>query len=81
MRAYILWESHEVNFRAELLSFDTLMVQRPTWSFNQKFHREFFVSRVWGAPSPIIPQRRHAARESRRILLVPASAARVAGLL
>ncbi|KAI1786194.1 hypothetical protein LXA43DRAFT_1111471 [Ganoderma leucocontextum] len=54
VRAYILWETHEVNFRAELLCLDTLIVQRPTWSFGQKLQREFFVSRVWGPPSSIL---------------------------
>ncbi|KAI1796665.1 hypothetical protein LXA43DRAFT_1089747 [Ganoderma leucocontextum] len=54
VRAYILWETHEVNFRAELLCLDTLMMQKPTWSFSQKLQREFFVSRVWGPPSSIM---------------------------
>ena len=51
VRAYILWETHEVNFRAELLCLDMLMMQQPRWSFRQKLEREFFVSRVWGPPS------------------------------
>ena len=33
VRSYLLWETHEVNFRAELLCLDTLMVQKPSWTF------------------------------------------------
>ena len=54
VRLYLLWETHEVNFRAELLCLDTLMVQKPSWTFAQRIHREFFVSRVWGPPSSIM---------------------------
>ena len=54
VRSYLLWETHEVNFRSELLCLDTLIVQKPSWTFGQRIHREFFVSRVWGPPSSIM---------------------------
>ncbi|KAI1788106.1 hypothetical protein LXA43DRAFT_975013 [Ganoderma leucocontextum] len=54
VRLHLLWETHEVNFRAELLCLDTLMVQKPTWTYGHKLHREFVVSRVWGPPLSIM---------------------------
>ncbi|KAI1782415.1 hypothetical protein LXA43DRAFT_1104101 [Ganoderma leucocontextum] len=54
LRSRLLWESHEVNFRAELLTLDALMVQKPSWSFNNRLERESLVSTVWGPPASIM---------------------------
>ncbi|KAI1786183.1 hypothetical protein LXA43DRAFT_1065274 [Ganoderma leucocontextum] len=54
VRSRILWEAHEVNFRAELLSLDAAMVGTASWSFDFRLERETLVSTVWGPPSSIV---------------------------
>ena len=55
LRSYILWETHEVNFRAELLCLDTLMLEKRnpcyTSRISSRIEREFLVSKVWGSTS------------------------------
>ncbi|KAI1785016.1 hypothetical protein LXA43DRAFT_900642 [Ganoderma leucocontextum] len=51
IRTSLLWESHEVNFRAELLALDTLLVQKKEWMEIDRWEREMLVSGVWGPPS------------------------------
>ncbi|KAI1783819.1 hypothetical protein LXA43DRAFT_1102080 [Ganoderma leucocontextum] len=51
IRASLLWESHEVNFRAELLALDTLLVPQKNWMEIHRWEREMVVSGVWGPPS------------------------------
>ena len=47
----LLWEVHEVNFRAELLALDTLLVHKDAWMEIDRWEREMLVSGVWGLPS------------------------------
>ena len=54
VRNRVLWECHQVNFRAELLALDTQLVQKASWTFRLRLEREFFVSQVWGPPSSIM---------------------------
>ena len=51
IRASLLWESHEVNFRAELLALDSLLVPSDKWMEIHRWEREMVVSGVWGPPS------------------------------
>ena len=51
IRASLLWESHEVNFRAELLALDSLLVPSKDWLEIHRWEREMVVSGVWGPPS------------------------------
>ena len=51
IRASLLWESHEVNFRAELLALDSLLVPSSDWMEIHRWEREMVVSGVWGLPS------------------------------
>ncbi|KAH9849134.1 hypothetical protein C2E23DRAFT_870840 [Lenzites betulinus] len=56
----LVWESHEINWRCELLALDALEVGSKHWSEMERWTRETDVSRVWGphtsgidiAPSP-----------------------------
>lgn len=50
IRGLLLWESHEVNFRCELLALDTALVQQKDWSQIDRWGREAVVSGVWGDP-------------------------------
>ncbi|PIL28190.1 hypothetical protein GSI_09727 [Ganoderma sinense ZZ0214-1] len=51
VRLALLWESHEINFRAELLALDSLLVQKESWDEIHRWERELSVSQVWGPPS------------------------------
>ncbi|EJF59526.1 hypothetical protein DICSQDRAFT_171926 [Dichomitus squalens LYAD-421 SS1] len=51
IRADLLWESHEVNFRAELLALDTLRVQKKDWMEINRWERKMLVSGVGGSSS------------------------------
>ncbi|TBU21336.1 hypothetical protein BD311DRAFT_678629, partial [Dichomitus squalens] len=51
IRATLLWEAHEVNFRAELIALDTLLVHKVDWMEIHRWEREMLVSGVWGPPS------------------------------
>ncbi|KAJ8474353.1 hypothetical protein ONZ51_g7277 [Trametes cubensis] len=51
IRQRLLWESHETNFRCELMALDTLLVQRENWTELNRWEREREVSGVWGDPS------------------------------
>ncbi len=54
VRSSILWEAHEINFRAELMALDTLLVQKSTWQEIHRWEREALVSAVWGPPSSVL---------------------------
>ncbi|KAI0649156.1 hypothetical protein C8Q79DRAFT_904716, partial [Trametes meyenii] len=54
LRLLLLWESHEINFRAELMALDTLLVQRSDWLELQRWERESAVSAVWGRPGSAV---------------------------
>ncbi|PIL27282.1 hypothetical protein GSI_10429 [Ganoderma sinense ZZ0214-1] len=51
VRATLLWESHELNFRAELMALDHLLVNTSDWPERFKWEREMLVSGAWGEPS------------------------------
>lgn len=51
IRGLLLWESHEINFRCELMALDTALVQREDWSEIHRWEREADVSGAWGDPS------------------------------
>ncbi|KAI1782276.1 hypothetical protein LXA43DRAFT_1104422 [Ganoderma leucocontextum] len=51
VRLSLLWESHEINFRAELLALDALLVQKDSWEEIHRWEREMAISGVWGPPS------------------------------
>ncbi|KAI1782324.1 hypothetical protein LXA43DRAFT_1104268 [Ganoderma leucocontextum] len=51
VRLSLLWESHEINFRAELLALDALLVQKATWMEINRWEREMAISGVWGPPT------------------------------
>ena len=51
IRAALLWEAHEINFRAELIALDTLLVHKKDWMEIHRWEREMQVSGVWGEPS------------------------------
>ncbi|KAH9910189.1 uncharacterized protein BXZ73DRAFT_93958 [Epithele typhae] len=48
VRALLLWESHEVNFRCELSALDVSLVPRAAMSVMERWGREAYVSGVWG---------------------------------
>ncbi|KAI0744402.1 hypothetical protein C8Q76DRAFT_607590, partial [Earliella scabrosa] len=56
-----LWESHEINWRCEVMALDAVMVPRDDWSVVHRWAREAQVSAIWGQPSammsvlPMIP--------------------------
>ncbi|RDX49594.1 hypothetical protein OH76DRAFT_1455825 [Lentinus brumalis] len=54
LRASVLWECHEINFRAELMALDTLLVHKSTWQEVHRWEREAVVSAVWGPPSTVL---------------------------
>ncbi|EIW51993.1 uncharacterized protein TRAVEDRAFT_83647, partial [Trametes versicolor FP-101664 SS1] len=54
IRGLLLWESHEINFRCELMALDTALVQREHWSEIHRWEREAVVSGVWGDPSSVV---------------------------
>ena len=47
----LLWEVHEVNFHAELLALDTLLVHKDAWMEIDRWEHEMLVLGVWGPPS------------------------------
>ena len=51
IRATLLWESHELNFRAEVMALDHLLVNTSDWPERFKWEREMLISSVWGEPS------------------------------
>ena len=54
VRLGLLWESHEVNFRCELVALDTLMVPRTGWPLIHCWAREAQLAGVWGPPSSLV---------------------------
>lgn len=54
VRAHLLWEAHEVNYRCELMVLDTLLVHRPDWTEMLRWQREAVVSGVWGPESSVV---------------------------
>ncbi|KAI0359447.1 hypothetical protein OH77DRAFT_1517877 [Trametes cingulata] len=54
VRAQLIWESHETNFRCELMALDTALVNQPDWSDIHRWEREAEVSSVWGPPSTMV---------------------------
>ncbi|KAI1798446.1 hypothetical protein LXA43DRAFT_31282 [Ganoderma leucocontextum] len=51
IRATLLWESHELNFRADLMALDHLLVNTSDWPERFKWEREMLISGIWGEPS------------------------------
>lgn len=58
VRSSLLWEAHELNFRAEVMALDTVLVQNNAWLEIHRWQREAMVSAVWGASSimSVIPR-------------------------
>ncbi|KAI0654517.1 hypothetical protein C8Q70DRAFT_1058441 [Cubamyces menziesii] len=54
VRSWLLWESHEINFRCEVMALDTLLVQRANWTELERWERERDVSGIWGEPSSLM---------------------------
>ncbi|KAI0352244.1 hypothetical protein OH77DRAFT_1428792 [Trametes cingulata] len=54
IRQLLLWESHEINFRCELMALDALLLQSGDWEDTHRWEREAQVSAVWGEPSSVI---------------------------
>ena len=54
LRRRLIWESHEINFRAEVMALDTLLVHQSTWLEIHRWERESLVSGIWGPPSSAI---------------------------
>lgn len=54
VRLWVLWESHEINFRCELMALDTLLVHRKDWKDIHRWTRESAVSAVWGKPGSVV---------------------------
>ncbi|OJT03263.1 hypothetical protein TRAPUB_6130 [Trametes pubescens] len=54
VRARLLWEAHEVNFRCELMALDTAIVHRPDWTEMLRWEREATVSGVWGPDTSVV---------------------------
>ena len=54
LRRRLIWESHEINFRAEVMALDTLLVHKSTWLEIHRWQREALVSSIWGPPSSAI---------------------------
>ena len=48
IRRLLLWESHEINFRCEVMALDACLVPRDNWTTIQRWGREAFVSECWG---------------------------------
>ena len=51
IRAILLWEAHELNFRADVYALDHLLVDTSNWSERFQWEREMLVSGIWGEPS------------------------------
>ncbi|RPD75699.1 hypothetical protein L226DRAFT_507614 [Lentinus tigrinus ALCF2SS1-7] len=53
-RLRLIWESHETNYRAEIMALDTLLVHKSSWLEIQRWEREALVSSIWGRPSSAV---------------------------
>ena len=53
IRRLLLWESHEINFRCELMALDACLVPRADWPLIRRWARESLVSEVWGPPASL----------------------------
>ena len=51
IRSTLLWEAHELNFRADIMALDHVLVDTWDWLERSKWEREMMVSGVWGEPS------------------------------
>ena len=51
VRRRLVWEAYEINFRAEVMALDTVMVQTEEWQEIRKWEREAVVARTWGEVS------------------------------
>ncbi|KAH9921744.1 uncharacterized protein BXZ73DRAFT_104364 [Epithele typhae] len=47
----LVWETHEVNWRCELLALDSVVVGSRNWPEVEQWCRESLISEVWGPPS------------------------------
>ncbi|KAI0745215.1 hypothetical protein C8Q76DRAFT_607355, partial [Earliella scabrosa] len=62
VRMLLLWESHEINWRCEVMALDQVVLPRHDWNVIQRWTREAQVSGVWGVPCamlsvlPLIPR-------------------------
>ncbi|KAI0675893.1 hypothetical protein C8Q78DRAFT_963409 [Trametes maxima] len=54
VRARLLWEAHETNFRCEVMALDTVIMHRPDWHEVDRWDRESLVSGIWGEPSSVV---------------------------
>ena len=53
IRRLLLWESHEINFRCELMALDACFVPRSDWPLIRRWARESLVSECWGPPASL----------------------------
>ncbi|KAI0723327.1 hypothetical protein C8Q76DRAFT_391695 [Earliella scabrosa] len=51
VRARIIWDVYEINWRCELLALDALMVGSSEWSELDRWVRESLVAKIWGGTS------------------------------
>ncbi|KAI1784485.1 hypothetical protein LXA43DRAFT_1066736 [Ganoderma leucocontextum] len=49
LRSSVVWDTHETNWRCELLALDALMVGSNQWPELNRWMRESLVSQVWGS--------------------------------
>ncbi len=54
VRRWVLWESHEINFRCEVMALDTYLVQRKDWQEIHRWNRETAVSAIWGRSASVL---------------------------
>ena len=53
VRRLVLWESHETNFRCEVMALDVYLMPRDNWTTIRRWGREAFVSECWGSPASL----------------------------
>ncbi|EIW62390.1 uncharacterized protein TRAVEDRAFT_115234 [Trametes versicolor FP-101664 SS1] len=54
VRSLLLWESHELNFRCELVALDRALLPRTGWPAFSQWQREARLSGVWGSNSGVL---------------------------
>ncbi|KAH9936584.1 uncharacterized protein B0H18DRAFT_867928 [Fomitopsis serialis] len=76
VRAQILWEVHEINWRCEMLQLDAALTNSSQWGTLQRWERESRVSRIWsplGSGLRVIPRWEQGERSSAVWLRPPQS--------
>ena len=53
VRRRLVWEAYELNFRAEVMALDRLLVQGDNWEEIYRWEREGLVAKVWGEASGV----------------------------